>query len=79
MANRGMKRGSDIFLSWSPFDLKHVLRFLGCFLNLKMIFKKNSFLETGCPSLYPTSCTWTPDKDVTAFRKQHICQRAAPS
>lgn len=73
-----MKRGSDMFLSFSPFDLKHVLRFLGCFLNLKMIFKK-SFSETGCPSLCPTSCTWTPDKDVMAFRKQHIRQRAAPS
>lgn len=48
-----------------------------------MIKKKKkipqTFLETGCPSLYPTSHTWTQDKDVMAFRKQHICQHAAPS
>lgn len=38
-----MKRGSDIFLSWSPFDLKHVLRFWVACLILKWFFKKILF------------------------------------
>lgn len=39
MASPGTKRGSDIFWSWSCFDLKHVLRFWVAFLILKLFLK----------------------------------------